>query len=99
MGSSGSKKKNTELTIAKENIQINKKIKINEPIKMTETKSKNNRIKECILQTSSPFEKIDRHLSNVSKSICKIKIQTEIGIIKGTGFLLILILIKNCFIV
>ena len=68
-----------ELTNTEEAIQINKDIKINE--------NKNDRIEECILktiQTSSPFEKIDRHLSNVSKSICKIKI----GNIIGTGFLL-----------
>ena len=70
-----------ELTNTEEAIQINKDIKINE------NKNKNDRIEECILktiQTSSPFEKIDRHLSNVSKSICKIKI----GNIIGTGFLL-----------
>ena len=68
-----------ELTNTEDAIQINKDIKINE--------NKNDRIEECILktmQTSSPFEKIDRHLSNVSKSICKIKI----GNIIGTGFLL-----------
>ena len=77
MGASGSKKKNNELIITKETIQISKEIKINEPIKMTETKDKNNRIKECIIQAVSPFEKLDRHLSNVSKSVCKIKIGTK----------------------
>jgi len=88
MGANDSKKKNTELSITKETIQINKKIKINEPIKMTKTKNKNDRIIECILPTSSLFEKIDLHLSNVTKSICKIKIDTKSETIIGTGFLL-----------
>jgi len=54
----------------------------------TEAKNKNDRIKECILAGSTPFEKIDRHLSNVSKSICKIKIEAKSEAIIGTGFLL-----------
>ena len=87
MGSSGSKKKNTELTITKETIQINKEIKINESIKKTEIKNKKDRIKECIIETSSPFEKLDLH-SDVSKSICKIRIETKSENIIGTGFLL-----------
>jgi hypothetical protein len=88
MGSSGSKKKNNELDITKETIQINKEIKINEPIKMTESKNKNNKVKECIIETSSPFEKLDLHLSDVSKSICKIRIEIKSEAIIGTGFLL-----------
>jgi len=88
MRSSGSEKKNNELTITKEIIQINKEIKINEPIKMTEIKNKNDRVKECIIETSQPFEKIDCDLSNVSKSICKIKIEIKSKTIIGTGFLL-----------
>ena len=56
--------------------------------KQTKSKNKNDRIKECRIRKSLPFETVDRCLSKVSKSICKIKIQTEIGIIKGTGFLL-----------
>ena len=88
MGSSGSKKKNNELTITKETIQINKEIKINEPIKMTETKNKNNRVKECIIKTSLPFEKLEPHLSDVSKSICKIRIEIKSEEIIGIGFLL-----------
>ena len=88
MGSSGSKKKNNELDITKETIQINKEIKINEPMKMTESKNKNNKVKECIIETSSPFEKLDLHLSDVSKSICKIRIEIKSEAIIGTGFLL-----------
>ena len=68
---------NIELTKRKESIQIKEDIKINE------IESKNDRIEE-IKQTSSPFEEMDHHLSNVSKSICKI----EIGNLIGTGFLL-----------
>ena len=87
-----SKNNNNESNKKKEDTKINKTDKINESIKINETKNKNNRIKECIiknaLQTSSPFEKIDRHLSNVSRSICKIKIETKLGNIIGTGFLL-----------
>ena len=98
MGTSGSKKNknnNNESKKKKEDTQINKTDKINESIKINETKNKNNRIKERIiknvknaLQTSSPFEKIDPCLSKVSRSICKIKIETLFGTIKGTGFLL-----------
>ncbi len=52
MRSSGSKKKNNELTITKENFQINMEFKINVSIKMNEIKNKNNRIKECIIKAS-----------------------------------------------
>ena len=72
--------------------KINKNIEIDESIKINEKKIEDNRIEECIiqntLQTSSPFEKIDRNLTNVSRSICKIKIESKLGIIIGTGFLL-----------
>ena len=88
MRTSGSQKKNTKLNKKKETIQIIKDNQINESIKITQTKNKNNRIKECILQVSLPFEKIDRYLSNVSRSICKIKIETILEVIIGTGFLL-----------
>ena len=88
MGSGGSKKKNNELTISKETIQINNEVKINKPIKMAEAKNKNDRVKECIIETSLPFEKLDFHLSDVSKSICKIRIEIKQEKIIGTGFLL-----------
>ena len=46
------------------------------------------RIKEYKIVSSSPLERVDRILSKVSKSICKIQIETEKGSKKGTGFLL-----------
>ena len=75
----------------KETTEINKKIKKDVPIKTIQTIEKTGRVKECLLE-KSPFEKINRYFSNVSKSICKIKIETikETYIEKksGTGFLL-----------
>ena len=56
--------------------------------KIFEIKIKTDNIKESILQTSSMFGKIGPDLSNISKSICKIKIETILGILIGTGFLL-----------
>ena len=89
MGICDSKKNNTELSNTKEKFQPNKnENKIIESIKMTDTNLKTNRIQECIVEPSRPFEKVDRLVSNVSKSICKIKIETSIGTIIGTGFLL-----------
>jgi len=85
MGSCESKGNIPELTNRKESLEDDK---INCPIKITETKNKNGRIKECILENSSPFEKLDSSLSNVLKSICKIKIRTINEIITGSGFLL-----------
>lgn len=56
---------------------------------LTETSEKD-RIKECTIVSSSPLEKVDRIISKVSKSICKIQIETETAskTKKGTGFLL-----------
>ena len=65
-------------------------IKETEIIKTNETKEINknsNRVKECMLETS-PLIQIDRNISNVSKSICKIKIEIPLGTKYGTGFLL-----------
>ena len=62
-------------------------IKTNDSINIIEASNKNDRIKECMLETS-PLVKIDRNISNVSKSICKIKIETSRGNKYGTGFLL-----------
>ena len=56
--------------------------------KIFEIKIKIDMIKESILQTSSMFGKIGPDLSNISKSICKIKIETILEILIGTGFLL-----------
>ena len=56
---------------------------------LTETSEKD-RIKECTIVSSSPLEKVDRIITKVSKSICKIQIETETAskTKKGTGFLL-----------
>ena len=62
-------------------------MKTNEHIKIEETMQSNEttrRVKECMIQ-SSPFEQVDRYISNISKSICKIKIITNIGTIFGTS--------------
>ena len=78
-------KQNKELNVNKE-IKQNK---VNEQINKFEINDK--RINECILEIS-PFEKLDRNILNVSKSICKIKIEIKkndgIEKIIGTGFLL-----------
>ena len=89
MGICESKKNYAESNKTKENFPpIESYHAINESMKLNETNLKTNRIKECIIESASPFEKVDRMVSNVSKSICKIKIETSIGTIKGTGFLL-----------
>ena len=49
---------NTELNST---IQINKKKKVNEAIKMVESNIKNDRIKECIIETSPSFAKLNLH--------------------------------------
>jgi len=59
----------------------------NSQIKTMQSNETTRRVKECMIQ-SSPFEQVDRYISNVSKSICKIKIITNIGTIFATGFLL-----------
>ena len=72
----------------KEYIQNNENNKNNKSNKRTEKRNKKNRVKESILKDSLPFEKISDDLSNISKAICKIKIETKLGRIIGTGFLL-----------
>ena len=52
---------NTELNSTIEIIQINKKKKVNEAIKMFESNIKNDRIKECIIETSPSFAKLNLH--------------------------------------
>ena len=61
---------------------------LNESFKLNEINLKVYRIKECLIQFSPSFEKVNIIISNVSKSICKIKIGSNIGNITGTGFLL-----------
>ena len=97
MRTSGSKKENAELARTKETIQNIKNDQINESIKRTKTKYKNDRVKERIILPSSLFEKIDPYISNVSRSICKIKIETILGRIIGTGFLLTFDIDKEMF--
>ena len=53
-----------------------------------EISGKNNRKNECIIKGSPPFEKIDRIIAYVSKSICKVIIKKESFYSQGTGFLL-----------
>ena len=80
--------KNEESNIKNENMELiksdndikKKEINLDEPIKI------NNRIKECEILTS-PFEPADTINKNVSKAICKIKIQVKSEIIFGSGFL------------
>ena len=55
-----------------------------------------NRVKECIIRLS-PFEKIDTINTNVSKSICKLKIENGANTISGTGFLLKLYIDQEFF--
>ena len=71
--------KSTEESKTNEIFNKNQSLKINE--------IKNNRIEEC-MAVSSSFEKIDPYIANVSKSICKIKIENGTKIISGIGFLL-----------
>ena len=64
----------------------NEKVLLNQ-----ENKINNNRIPEVLIKFS-PFEKLDNNITNVSKSICKLKIENilpnGIQTIFGTGFLL-----------
>ena len=63
---------NEQNSIKEENIE-NKTIKLNESIKINKS---TDRIQECIIEKSH-FEKLDAKLTNVSKSVCKIKIETK----------------------
>ena len=64
----------------------NEKVLLNQ-----ENKINNDRIPEVLIKFS-PFEKLDNKITNVSKSICKLKIENilpnGIQTIFGTGFLL-----------
>ena len=74
MGICDSKNNRTELSNIKEKFQPNQnENKIIIIIKMNEKNLKTNRIQECIIEPSKPFEKVDRLVSNISKSIYKIK--------------------------
>ena len=69
------------------NMGENQQINTHEAKGISEINKNSFRVKECMLE-HSPLIKIDRNISNVSKSICKIKIETPLGTKYGTGFLL-----------
>ena len=88
MGISGYNKNNDNTKA----IGGNKKNESDQINNQTETKTP--RINECIIKEQSdsnnqrPYQKIQRQISNVSKSICKIEVETGREPIFGTGFLL-----------
>ena len=89
MDNSYSQKNNNKLNRVKEYFKLKEnESEIDEQFRRTESNFTDNRIKECLLEKSTPLEKVDRIISNVSRSICKLKIETTFGTIKGTGFLL-----------
>ena len=89
MGASGENKiENQNDTKSREDIKLSQQSNIKDEAKEILEINKNRyRLKECMLKTS-PFIKIDSNVSNVSRSICKIKIETSLGTKYGTGFLL-----------
>ena len=99
MESSSSKKNKQEKNVKAESKTDTKKEakeetkakleKNNESNKMKEISQVDKRINECIVQKKmQPFEQLDRQIMNVSKSVCKLKIETLSETIIGTGFLL-----------
>ena len=97
MGTCELKSKKAKSNKATEVVKKTIPIKINTLTKAPEANEKNREIKECISKFS-PFELLDPHISNVSKSICKIKIKigAEEGKL-GTGFLLKCKIDQECF--
>ena len=89
MDNSDSQNNNTKLNRTKEYFKLDENEReIDEQFIRSESNFTDNRIKECLLDESNPFERVDRIIANVSRSICKLKIETTLGTIKGTGFLL-----------
>ena len=89
MDNSDSQNNKTKMNRVKEYFKLNENEKeIDEQFKRAESNITDNRINECLLKESTPLERVDRIISNVSRSICKLKIETTFGTIKGTGFLL-----------
>ena len=86
MGISGSKKEESERNSKKEVLKENQATKVSETKILSQPTNTKNIVKECMF-VSSPFEKVDTLITNVSKSICKIKIETGLGNKFGTGFL------------
>ena len=103
MGGSGSKKENPEKKESespKEEKKENHQTTINEKFKIQEgfvISNKNDRVEEVLTQASSSFENVDRLISNISKSICKIKIEINNDTVIGTGFLLKFIIDQERF--
>ena len=72
------------------NIEDNKEtevIKTNEAKEISETNKNKDGVKENMLENTSLLE-VDSNISKVSKSICKIKIETSLETKCGIGFLL-----------
>ena len=89
MDNSGSQNNSIELNRIKEYFKLNEnESEIGEQFKRAESNFTDNRINECLLEQSTPLETVDRIIANVSRSICKLKIETTFGTIIGTGFLL-----------
>ena len=88
MGTSGeNKKKNQNDAKAKEDIKLNQQIKKNVAKGISKKNINSDRVKEYML-INSPLIEVDQNISNVSKSICKIKIETSLGTKYETGFFL-----------
>ena len=76
MDSAGTKQTQYESKDAKESSKSNE----NEN-KISGTNLINNRINECIIEDSSPFEPANTLNRNVAKSLCKIKIKKMIQLL------------------
>ena len=76
----------SERNSKKEVLKENQATKVSETKILSQPTNTKNIVKECML-ISSPFEKVDTLITNVSKSIRKIKIETVLGNKFGTGFL------------
>ena len=88
-------KKNKKVEFKKENKIILGEN--NESIKNKKTSKTNKRINECIIQRKTQLEKLDSQIKNITKSVCKLKIETYSETIIGTGFLLKFLIDKEHF--
>ena len=84
---SESKANSTEQQKNTEDIKETGIINLNEAKEILERDKNSDRGKENMLENSSLINE-DLDISNVSKSICKIKTETSLGTKYGTGFLL-----------
>ena len=94
MGVCETKNNQVELNKTKEIFQIKENVVINESMKLIDLKRI--RIKEGKV-SQIPFEKVNRHIFNVSESICKVKIKSGNERIEATGFLLLFYIDKEGF--